>query len=331
MIRSSIVDNYDVSQSIHSNALVSVIIPCFNYGRFLPDSVASVQEQTHTNWECVIINDGSTDDTTGVAERLAGEDARIKVIHQENHGPSSARNRGLDVALGQYIQFLDADDIIAPGKIELQLNLLAGARTPGLAYSDYRYCDRDNPAVTVSRDRLEPPRFKTSRPVLDLASRWETEFSMPIHSFLFDARFFKELGIRFDESLGNHEDWDCWMRIFVLDPVIFHVPEPLTIYRIHSDSICANTPRMLEGFCTALEKQIALNEEDPELKEALMSKYRYVKRLYKGVIRSRRLEIFRTNIHLWADRNLPLPIQRIIYSLFQFVIGNHHKPVKEKE
>ena len=330
MIGSSIVENYVASRSIHPNALVSVIVPCFNYGRFLPDSIASVQEQTHTNWECIIINDGSTDDTTGVAERLAGEDTRIKVIHQENHGPSSARNRGLDVALGQYIQFLDADDLIAPGKIEVQLSLLAGARKPGLAYSDYRYCDRDNPDVTVSRDSLAPPRFKTSRPVLDLASRWETEFSMPIHSFLFDARFFKEIGIRFDESLRNHEDWDCWMRIFVLDPVIFHIPEPLTIYRIHSDSICANTPRMLEGFCTALKKQIALNEEDPELKEALMSKYHYVNRLYKEVVRSSRLEKIRTHLHLWCDRNMPMPIQRIVSSLFQTVVGNHRKSGEEK-
>lgn len=328
---SSLAEKHDVRPNDKSTGLVSVIIPCYNYARFLPDSVASVQEQTHTNWECIIINDGSTDDTAAVAERLAGKDARIKVIHQENRGPSSARNRGLDVALGEYIQFLDADDIITPGKIELQLTLLAGTRIPGLAYSDYRYCDRDNPDITVSRDTLAPPRFKTRRPVLDVASRWETELSMPIHSFLFDSRFFKEHGIRFDESLRNHEDWDCWMRIFVLDPPIFHIPEPLTIYRIHGDSICTNTPRMLEGFCTALKKQIALNEEDPELKEALINKYRYVKRLYKGVIRSGRLEDIRTHVRLWCDRNMPMPIQRIVYSLFQFVIGDHRTSSEEKK
>jgi hypothetical protein len=153
---------------------------------------------------------------------------------------------------------------------------------------------------------------------------------MPIHSFLFDSRLFKGHGIRFDESLQNHEDWDCWMRIFVLDPVIFHIPEPLTIYRIHGDSICTNTPRMLEGFCTALKKQIALNGEDPELKEALMSKYHYVNRLYKEVIRTHRLENIRTHLHLWCDRNMPMPIQRIVYSLFQFVVGNHRKSGEEK-
>jgi len=330
LIHSSRLEKHDVGQNHQSTALVSVIIPCFNYARFLPDSVASVREQTHTNWECIIVNDGSTDDTAAVAERLAGQDARIKVLHQENRGPSSARNRGLDVALGEYIQFLDADDIIMPGKIALQLALLAGTKKPGLAYSDYRYCDRDNPDITVSRDTLAPPRFKTHRPVLDVASRWETEFSMPIHSFLFDAAFFKEHGIRFDESLRNHEDWDCWMRIFALDPPIFHIPEPLTIYRIHGDSICTNTPRMLEGFCTALEKQIALNREDPELKAALMSKHRHVKRLHEDVVRSGRIENIRTNIHLWRERIVPTPIRRIVKSLFRSVTGDHRKSGEEK-
>jgi len=298
-----------------SDAMVSIIIPCFNYARFLPDSVASVRAQSHAIWECIIINDGSSDDTAAVAERLAREDERIKVVHQENRGPSTARNRGLDVAVGDYIQFLDADDLISPEKIERQLKLLSGAVRLGLAYCDYRYSDRDNPEKTVYRDRFEPPRFKMRRPVLDIASRWESEFSIPIHGFLFDSRFFKEYGIRFDESLQNHEDWDCWMRIFILDPVILNIPEPLAIYRIHGDSICADTPRMSKGFLKALNQQIILHQKDPELSAALRSKYRHIQRLHRELMRRSAMDKIRSCLHLFFDNYVPSPLQRVIHSV----------------
>jgi glycosyltransferase involved in cell wall biosynthesis len=305
----------DIKHCSASDTLVSVIIPCFNYARFLPDSVGSVQAQTHANWECIIINDGSSDDTAALAEQLAREDGRIKVIHQENRGQTTATNRGLEVALGQYVQFLDADDLISPDKIERQLKLLAGVDKLGLAYSDYRHCDRDNPEKTVYRDRFEPPRFKMRRPVLDIASRWETEFSIPNHSFLFDSRFFKEHGIRFDDSLKNHVDWDCWMRIFILDPVILNIPEQLAIYRIHGDSKCADPTSMSKGFLKVLNKHMLLHKNDPELNEALRTKYRQIRRLHRDLMRRRAKDKIRSCLHRLFDKYVPSSLQRVILSI----------------
>lgn len=321
----------ELMQGCDSSVLVSVIIPCFNYARYLPDAILSVKAQSHSNWECIIVNDGSTDDTAIVAERLASEDKRITVIHQENRGPSVARNRGLEIAHGEYIQFLDADDIISPKKIELQLNLLVGKKQLGLVYSDYRYCDRDNPDETVYRDKFEPPRFKASRPILDIASRWETEFSMPIHSFLFDSRFFKEYGIRFDETLGNHEDWDCWMRIFALKPIILNIPEQLSIYRIHDDSICSNSARMLEGFCIALRKQILLTKDDNELNAILKGRYRKTMRNYKRVLRKNKFVKLRTDVSCFYHQNVPLPIQRVVSRLVWSFLGEPRHMGRWKE
>ena len=320
----------EVRQSRDFPVLVSVIIPCYNYARYLPDAISSVKAQNHSNWECIIVNDGSTDDTAVVAERLAREDRRITVAHQENLGPSAARNRGLEVARGEYIQFLDADDIITPRKMELQLNLLAGKKQLGLSYSDYRYCDRDNPEETVHRDYFAPPRFKSSRPILDIASRWETEFSIPIHCFLFDSRFFKEHGIRFDETLANHEDWDCWMRIFALEPNIVNIPEQLSIYRIHDESICANWPRMLGGFCIALRKQIKLSNNDPELNTILKKRYREIRRNYWRVIRRQILGKLRTGVSCLYYKNVPMPIQRAVSHLIWFFPG-HSRPVERRK
>ena len=104
-----------------SGPQVSVIIPCYNQGRFLGEAVDSVIAQTHGAWECLIINDGSTDNTAEIAASYAGRDGRIRDLYQHRPGLGSARNRGLAESRGEYVQFLDADDILLPEKIERQL------------------------------------------------------------------------------------------------------------------------------------------------------------------------------------------------------------------
>ena len=83
------------------NDLVSVIIPCYQQGRFLPEAVASLQRQTHANWEAIIVDDGSTDDTDMIARRLCANDPRLRFLSKPNGGLSSARNAGLRIATGQ--------------------------------------------------------------------------------------------------------------------------------------------------------------------------------------------------------------------------------------
>ena len=101
--------------------LVSVIIPCYNYALYLPESVGSIIKQTYSNWECIIVDDGSTDNTKEVVQQLCAKDDRIKYFLQSNSGPTVARNYGLAVAKGDLIQFLDADDLIENPKIEKQV------------------------------------------------------------------------------------------------------------------------------------------------------------------------------------------------------------------
>ena len=261
---------------------VSVIVPCFNQARFLVDAVESVRSQTMRNWECVIIDDGSTDDTSTVARSLAASDPRLVVLNQPNRGLSGARNAGLSQARGRYVQFLDADDLITPSKLEAQLSALSGSAGLALSYSDYRYCPQNDVTATASRDNFAPPRFVTSKPLWDIASRWETEFSIPAHCFLFDARFFTERGISFDESLPNHEDWDCWMRVFALEPLVTHVPGPLAIYRLHDEAMTKDRSAMALGFEAAIQKQIRNFSDDPEMRARLLRKQVEMRRVYAG-------------------------------------------------
>jgi glycosyltransferase involved in cell wall biosynthesis len=104
--------------------LVSVIIPCYNYGRYLGDALDSIAAQTYSHWECLVVDDGSTDNTSDVGMQYAEKDSRFSYIYQQNGGVSSARNTALNKAKGKYIQLLDADDMLEPDKLQLQVSLL---------------------------------------------------------------------------------------------------------------------------------------------------------------------------------------------------------------
>jgi glycosyltransferase involved in cell wall biosynthesis len=260
---------------------VSVIIPCYKQAAFLPQAIDSVLAQTLRELECIVVNDGSPDNTRDVVAAYMLRDSRVRYMEQVNRGVSAARNLGIAEARGRYVQFLDADDLIEPEKLQVQTGLLRRESAPSLSFSDYRYCDRDDINKPASRDNLPPPEFVMENPLEDLIIRWETQFSIPPHCFLFDAHFFTERGIRFDETLTNHEDWDCWMQIFRLKPIVRRVPQKLALYRLHDESVCGNAGnrvKMWQGYKYALEKQSALSKKEPEIRTLLNKKLREMRK-----------------------------------------------------
>lgn len=253
---------------------VSVIIPCFNQGRFLAEAVASVQRQTVADWECIIVNDGSTDETPRVAAELVRADPRIRVIGGPDRGLSASRNRGLADAKGRFIQFLDADDLIEPEKLELQLAALAGAAPPAVAYcKTVRFFDRP--------EMGEPPDMPTlmidaANPALDVARRWQIEGDVPCHAFLFDATLFSQRGIRFDETLDTHGDWDCWVELFRLRPSIVYQDRVLARYRFHENSMCRDRAAVRRGGLLAIRKQLERSRGDNAMERALRDRIELV-------------------------------------------------------
>lgn len=120
-------------------AEVSIIVPSFQQGKYLNDTLKSVQQQTFTNWECLIINDGSTDETETIALKFCKEDTRFKYFSQDNSGVSIARNLGLQKAVGNFIQFLDGDDLLQPNKLMAQVNFLQTNNQVDIIYGSSRY------------------------------------------------------------------------------------------------------------------------------------------------------------------------------------------------
>jgi glycosyltransferase involved in cell wall biosynthesis len=295
---------------------VSVIIPCYNQAHYLTESVASVQRQTVVDWECIIVNDGSTDQTRSVALSLAKVDERIRLVEQRNRGLAAARNRGLDAATGRYIQFLDADDWLLPPKFELQLAALRSTRDVSFSYTNYERRSTESASFSQPGWQHASSELDVERPLHHLAADWELGLSIPTHCFLFDARFFSEQKIRFDEHLPNHEDWDCWMQILACDPKIYYVHETLAVYRYRAGSMCLDLRRMRKGFLKAIKKQNKLFRNDVEMQAVLSDKLRAVDEQYrdyslpKHVIRQ-----VRKNLATGSRRVIPEGLRRRLKGL----------------
>jgi glycosyltransferase involved in cell wall biosynthesis len=253
--------------------LVSVIVACWNGSAYLAQALDSVRAQSVADWECIIVDDGSTDSSLDIAARLADADSRIRVVRQRRRGLAAARNRGIDLARGLYIQFLDADDAILPDKLALQLATLRGLPKPALAYCDYaNVLSLDFERLVVPGPFYLSPRLDHQQPLADLARRWETSLSIPAHCFLFQREIFGEFGIRFFEQLPNHQDWDCWMRILELKPALCYVDQTLALYHRRPGSLSANRRRMRRGFLRAVDLQLRRHRHDADLTAVLAAK-----------------------------------------------------------
>jgi glycosyltransferase involved in cell wall biosynthesis len=239
---------------------ISVIISCYNQAHFLDDSIGSVIAQTYRNWECIIVNDGSTDDTEKVALEITRKDNRVKYVKKENEGLSSARNAGLNVAKGAYIQFLDADDALHPKKLEKHLALIkkSGLSEDDLivSYSEYYYGDQND--IYKTSPATINCRFISDDPVKDFVLNWGNKFSIAANSCFFSANIFFSGGIRFDEEITTCEDIDCWIRIFQLKPHILFLEEQLAYYRNTPGSMSKNLEKVRNGHVKVMEKHMAL-------------------------------------------------------------------------
>lgn len=275
--------------------LISVIIPCFNQGRYLPASVGSALAQTYPFVEIIVVNDGSTDQTEAVC---AGFGSQIRYFRQDNRGLSSARNRGLIEMRGDLVQFLDADDVIFATKLEQQVKCFDRSRGLSVSICDYFHGEGENLLSVASCAKLDW-RLNVREPFLDLIRRWESDLCIPPFCFLFDARIFREHNIRFDEELPNHEDWDCWIRIFAVPATVHLIDQCLGIYRQNAQSMSQNLERMRDGYLAAIDRLIARGGNHSVAMHVLVERRRdIVKRYGRKIKVARQGWIVRSTLRL---------------------------------
>ncbi|HTD40649.1 MAG TPA: glycosyltransferase family A protein [Mucilaginibacter sp.] len=213
-------------------SLISIIIPVYNSEQYLAETISSALAQTWPNKEVIIVDDGSTDGSLAVAESFASD--AVKVFSQGNKGASVARNKGLQEAKGKYIQFLDADDLLMPDKIEKQIGQLKGSIDTLSICPVVHFYYTDNLSNLKPNDN-ELSLYKASKePFEFLLKLYGSESNkvemVPVHSWLTPVGLIKKAG-KWDETLTVNDDGEFFCRVVLASAGILPVTETLCYYR----------------------------------------------------------------------------------------------------
>ena len=222
---------------------VSVIIPTYNRAGLLRMALESVLAQTHSSIQVIVVDDGSTDETAGMLAEYSG---RVTHIRQANAGISRARNHGLEVAQGDYINFLDDDDTMMPRKIERQAAVLAARPEVGLVHC--RYCYLDRAGQPLGRVGLLPQK--------DVLRELLLHNFMWMGGPLIRRDCLGRVGA-FDVGLSAAADYDLWLRIAAGGFQFACIQEPLGGYRVHRGSMVTDIARVEQDVMIALDKAFA--------------------------------------------------------------------------
>lgn len=205
---------------------VSIITPCFNAQKTLENTVASVLAQSYLEWELILIDDHSTDATYTQAMRYAEADPRIKAIRMEtNGGAAKARNRGIKMAQGRYIAFIDADDLWHTDKLKTQITLME-ANNWALSFTSYKRIDGDGNSLS----NIGVPSQVNYKQLL------KTNY-IGCSTAIYDRTL---VGRVLMPDIRKRQDYGLWLRLLKKCKNAYGIKEPLTTYRIHKHSLSSN-------------------------------------------------------------------------------------------
>lgn len=225
--------------------LVSIIIPAYNHAHLLADTLHSALAQTHAALEVIVVDDGSQDNTRGVVAAFAG---RVTYLRQENAGVCAARNSGLALAQGEFVLFLDSDDLLAPKAIEIKSALLQEDSRAALAYSAFRYVGEDGRRVL---DEAHPK--PNGSPLRRLLLR---TLGFPPGNALIRRAMLESVG-KWDTELSGAADTDLWIRLAHAGHAFAYADVALFDYRILSNSMSRNYTRQINDEFKRLDKFFA--------------------------------------------------------------------------
>jgi glycosyltransferase involved in cell wall biosynthesis len=249
---------------------ISVIVPAYNSQDTILETIASVQAQTFTDFELIVVNDGSSDRTLELLQTI--RDPRVKVVSYENGGVSVARNRGISLATGEYLALIDADDLWTADKLELQLAALQQHPVAGVAYSWTCFIDRQAKFFRVDR-----PLHFTGNVYAELL---KTNFLLSGSNPLIRKEALASVG-NFDPTLTHAEEWDLYLRLAAKYDFVV-VPKTQIFYRQTAGSASAKIEVMEKDALKVIDRafQIAPPQLQPLKNQSLANLYRYLAHLY---------------------------------------------------
>ena len=217
------------------NNLVSIITPSYNSKRFIKETIDSVLAQTYQDWEMIIVDDKSQDNSVEYIKNLIKDDHRIKLIElSENVGAAMARNKALEVVRGKYIAFLDSDDIWLPKKLEIQINFMQKKECP-ISFTSYQIIDENSNETNHIINTVESLNLKQylKNTIIGFST------SMIDRELIKDEIKFLNIRIRQDTNL--------WITLLKQGYKAYGINEVLVKYRVHSNSISANKVKAAKG------------------------------------------------------------------------------------
>ena len=234
-----------------SKPVISIIVPCYNQAQFLDECLQSILDQTYYNWECIIVNDGSPDNTEELATKWVEKDSRFKYSYKENGGLSSARNFGIEQAGGVWIQFLDCDDILEKNKLKNQS--FSFIESADVFISGYRYFLHEEGRFKqriFGGGNLLPEVCLTPDDSTDLKTLFNSKNPFVISAPIYKRSIFESIGL-FNEELTSLEDWEFNFRCALSDLKFKHTGygiEDKVLIRIHKVSMMNDKANMQRNY-----------------------------------------------------------------------------------
>lgn len=219
--------------------LVSVVVTCFNQQRVISEAIESVLKQTWPNIECIVVDDGSSDDSLLVLNVLATADDRLRVFSQQNAGVSAARNYGFGQAKGSFIKFLDGDDLLKPEIIAEQVRLLNEHPDAGVACCDHEFFNR-----STGRISHYPTPAIERFPLRQLLEDWFVRSTLPVHAALYRRSVWRQNHLPFPTNYrGRCEDWVFLVQIAIAGTQFVDERKSLCLYCVEDQSFTVDQYR----------------------------------------------------------------------------------------
>jgi len=209
---------------MNTNSLVSIIVPCYNQEKYIAETLDSILKQTYTNWECIIVDDGSTDSSKEVICEIIKNDSRFKIVEKKNEGVAIARNIGINAAKGEYILPLDADDIISKEYLSCALGIFLKMPETKLVYPNVEL-------IGTAKGKWNLPDYQYKELLL---------FNMIICSAIFKKVDFNKTNGYDSQFIYGLEDWDFWISFLNPNDYVYKLDDIHFFYRIKKVSRNAN-------------------------------------------------------------------------------------------
>jgi teichuronic acid biosynthesis glycosyltransferase TuaG len=224
------------------NLLISIIMPAYNASNYISEAINSVIAQTFTNWELIIVDDGSTDDTSERANEYVLKDNRIYYYYQENGKQGKARNLGISKSKGEYLAFLDADDVWLPEKLEIQIREIQKKNVDLVFADSYLFFNDEIEDVSQKMNIQGNIFFDKSSLKLFLEGN-----KIPILTVLVKKERIMNVG-GFSEELNiqNVEDYHLWLKLLICNCVFYSSNHILAKYRVHNNSATSSDKQVLD-------------------------------------------------------------------------------------